>query len=119
VDVLHKISSEMKKVVLLIVAVLLVSLTFSQTKTEIKPADLSKNISAYIAKNFSGYGVDRAFKVVNKGVMSTEVTISKGTEQLALTFDKDFKLTKKEAIKPDLKTPPAKEDKKPSAPVKK
>jgi hypothetical protein len=109
----------MKKVVLLIVAILFVSLTYSQTKTEIKPADLSKSISAYIMKNFSGYGVDRTFKVDNKGVMSTEVRISKGTEQLELTFDKDVKLTKKEAIKPDLRMPPAKEDKKPLPPVKK
>lgn len=103
----------MKKVVLLIVAVLFVSLSYSQTKTEIKPADLSKSISAYIAKNFSGYSVDKAFKIDNKGVMSTEVMISKNAERFALTFDKDFKLTKKEAIKPDLKMPPAKEDKKP------
>jgi hypothetical protein len=109
----------MKKIVLLIVVVLFASVTFSQTKTEIKPADLSKNISAYIAKNFSGYGVDRAFKVDNKGVMSTEVRISKGSEQLKLTFDKDFKLTKKEDIKPDLRMPPAKDDKKPLPPVKK
>jgi hypothetical protein len=109
----------MKKVSLLFIVVLFASLAFSQTKTEIKPADLSKNISAYIAKNFSGYGVERAFKVDNKGVMSTEVRISKGAERLALTFDKDFKLTKKESLKPDLRMPPAKEENKPTTPVKK
>lgn len=103
----------------MIVAMLFVTFAISQTKTEIKPADLSKGISTYIAKNFSGYSVDKAFKIVNKGVMSTEVMVSKGSEKLALTFDKDFKLTKKEAIKPNLKISPAKEDKKPLPPIKK
>ncbi len=91
--------------------------TFSQTKTEIRPAELSKGISAYITKNFSGYVVDKAFKIDNKGVMSTQVMVSKGSEKLALTFDKEFKLTKKEAIKPDMKITSADENKKPSSSV--
>jgi len=109
----------MKKTIVLIVAMLFVTFTFSQTKTEIKPTDLSKGISNYITKNFSGFSIDKAFKVDNKSVMSTEVRISKGAEKLALTFDKDLKLTKKEAIKPDLKVPAAKEEKKLISPVKK
>lgn len=100
------------------VAMLFVTFAFSQTKTEIKPGDLSKGVSIYITKNFSGYAVEKAFKVDNKGVISTEVLIAKGNEKLALTFDKDVKLTKKEAIKPDLKMPPAKDDRKPLPPVK-
>jgi uncharacterized protein YxeA len=109
----------MKKIIVMMVAMLFVTFAFSQTKTEIKPADLSKGVSTYIKKNFSGYGIDKAFKIDNKGVMSTEVVVSKDSEKLALTFDKDFKLTKKEAIKPDIKTSPAKEDKKPLPPIKK
>jgi hypothetical protein len=110
---------EMKKIIVMIVAMLFVTFAFSQTKTEIIPADLSKGISTYITKNFSGYGVDKAFKIDNKGVMSTEVIVSKGSEKLALTFDKDLKLTKKEAIKPNMKMSPVKEDKKPVPPIKK
>ena len=109
----------MKKIIVLMVALLFVTFAYSQTKTEIKPADLSKGISTYITKNFSGYGVDKVFKIDNKGVISTEVMVSKGSEKLALTFDKDLKLTKKEAIKPDIKMPPVKEDKKPVHPIKK
>jgi uncharacterized protein YxeA len=109
----------MKKIVIMIVAMLFVTFAFSQTKTEIKPADLSKGVSTYITKNFSGYSIDKAFKIDNKGAMSTEVMVSKGSEKLALTFDKNFKLTKKEAIKPDMRMPPAKEDKKPLPPIKK
>ena len=109
----------MKKVIVMMIATLFVTFAFSQTKTEIKPTDLSKGVTAYIKKNFTDYGIDKAFKIDNKGVMSTEVMVSKGSEKLALTFDKDFKLTKKEAIKPDMKMPPAKEDKKPLPPIKK
>ena len=109
----------MKKLIVLMVAMLIVTFAFSQTKTEIKPADLSKSISTYISRNFSGYSVEKAFKVDNKGVISTEVMVSRGAEKLALTFDKEFRLTKKEAIKPDMKMPPVKEDKKTISPVKK
>lgn len=101
----------MKKVVVMMIAMLFVTFAFSQTKTEIKPANLSKGVSTYITKNFSGYSVDKAFKIDNKGVMSTQVMVSKGPEKLALTFDKEFKLTKKEAIKPDVKIVPVKEGK--------
>lgn len=100
----------MKRSLLLITAMLFVTFAFSQTKTEIKPADLSKGLSGYISKNFSSYSIDKAFKIDSKGVMSTEVMVSKGSEKLALTFDKDLKLIKKEAIKPEVKA---------SAPVKK
>ncbi|TRZ70427.1 MAG: hypothetical protein D4R97_08280 [Bacteroidetes bacterium] len=109
----------MKKVVVMMIAMLFVTFAFSQTKTEIKPTDLSKGVSTYITKNFSGYSVDKAFKIDNKGVMSTQVMVSKGSERLALTFNKEFKLTKKEAIKPDVKIVPVKEEKKPLPPVKK
>ncbi len=100
------------------VTLLFVTFAYSQTKTEIKPTDLSKGVSTYITKNFSGYSVDKAFKIDNKGVMSTQVMVSKGSERLALTFDKELKLTKKEAIKPDVKIISAKEEKKPLPPVK-
>ena len=99
-------------------AILFATFTFSQTKTEIKPDELSKGLSAYINKNFSGYLIDKAFKIDNKGVMSTQVMVSKGSEKLALTFDKDIKLTKKESIKPDMKVTTVKEDRKPLPPVK-
>jgi ribosomal protein S6E (S10) len=109
----------MKRITALVFALLFVTFAYSQTKTEIKPADLSKGVSTYITTNFPGYAVEKVFKVDNKGVMSTEVKISKGADRLALTFDKDFKLTKKEAIKPDVKATPAKDERKPLPPIKK
>ena len=108
----------MKRIVLIVAAIFSVSFIFSQTKTEIKPAELSQVLSSYINKNFSGYIVDKAFKIDNKGVMSTQVMVSKGDEKLALTFDKEFKLTKKASINPNLKVSTVKEDKKSLSPVK-
>jgi hypothetical protein len=118
-NLLTQIRGKMKKIAFLMMAMLSVTFAFSQTKTEIKQASLPKGVSSYITKNFSGYSVDKAFKIDNKGMMSTQVMVSKGAEQLALTFDKEFKLTKKEAIKPDTKMVSGKDEKKPLPPVKK
>jgi hypothetical protein len=103
----------MRKFTAIWAAMLCVTFAFSQTKVEMKPSELSKGLSDYISKYFSGYSVDRAFKVDSKGEKSTEVIVSKGSERLALTFDKDTRLTKKEAIKPDTKNSTVKEEKKP------
>jgi hypothetical protein len=109
----------MKKFVVLAVSVFIATFVFAQTKTEIRTTDISKTVTSYIAKNFAGYSIDKAFKIDSKGVMSTEVIVLKGNEKLALTFDKEFKLTKKEAIKPDVKVFNAKDDKKNLPPIKK
>jgi hypothetical protein len=102
----------MKRVLIVWVTLLFAIPGFAQTRMEIRPDDLPKGISAYIAKNFSGFGVDKAFKIDNKGVMSTRILISKGSDIMALTFDKDLKLIRKEAMKPDPKPVPLKEEKK-------
>jgi hypothetical protein len=115
----HRIPSLLKKVSLTLMAFLFSIFLYSQTKTEIRPAEISKNVAEYIAKNFSGYSVDKAFKVDSKGILSTEVMVTKGQEKLALTFDKNAKLTKKEAIRAEVKMPPAKTGQKPLPPVKK
>jgi hypothetical protein len=102
----------MKKSALLMIAVLFAAITFAQTKTEMKPADLSKSAAEYIAKNFTGYTVDKLFKCDNKGTLTTEVMIVKGTEKQALVFDKDGKFLKKESIKTEPKPatkPPVKQ----------
>jgi hypothetical protein len=110
---------EMKKLALLMVAVLFVAFVSAQTKTELKPADLSKPAAEYIAKNFVGYTVDKVFKCDNKGTVTTEVMVAKGPEKQTLVFDKEGKFLKKEAakveskttVKPPVKTtPPVKEE---------
>jgi len=108
----------MKKIVVMLVAMFFVTSAFPQTKTEIKTTQLPKNIAAYLAKNFSTFHVEKAFKIDNKGEISTEVRIVRGQEKFAFTFNKDAKLIKKEAIKPDPKPLPGKDDKKPLVPGK-
>jgi hypothetical protein len=109
----------MKRAILISVVMHTAIFAFSQTKTEMKPSELPKGVSSYLSKNFSGYGVDKAFKIDNKGVLSTEVMVTKGGETLVLTFDKDVRLVKKQAIKPDTKALPVKDERKPLPPVKK
>jgi uncharacterized protein YdeI (BOF family) len=108
----------MKKLVVILVAMFFVTSAFSQTKTEIKPTQLPKNVAAYLAKNFSAFHVEKAFKIDNKGKISTEVNIVRSQEKFAFTFDKDAKLIKKETIKSDPKPLPGKNDKKPIVPGK-
>jgi hypothetical protein len=102
----------MKIITVVWFALLFAAPAFSQTKMEIRPDDLPRGITGYIAKNFAGFGVDKAFKIDNKGILSTRVMISKGSESLALTFDKDLKLVRKETMKPDAKPVTLKEEKK-------
>jgi len=108
----------MKKLIILITSMFFITIVFSQTKTEIKPAQLPKNIASYLAKNFSTFQVEKAFKIDNKGEISTEVRIARNQEKFAFTFDKDAKLIKKEAIKTDGNPTPGKDGKKPSPPLK-
>jgi hypothetical protein len=93
----------MKKTALLIVSVLFAAFTFAQTKTELKPADLSKSAAEYITKNFAGYSIDKVFKCDNKGTITSEVLVAKGTDKQNLVFDKDGKFVKKEAVKSEVK----------------
>ncbi len=93
----------MKKLALLIVAVLFTAFAFAQTKTELKPADLSKPVAEYIAKNFVGYNIDKVFKCDNKGTVTSEVVIAKGTDKQTLVFDKDGKFMGKQATKVEAK----------------
>lgn len=115
----------MKKVALMMVAVLFTVFAFAQTKTELKPADLSKPAADYIAKNFAGYTIDKVFKCDNKGAVTCDVLIAKGTEKHTLVFDKDGKFLKKEAVKDETKSAakptatPVKEEKKKEEPKKK
>ena len=89
----------MKKIVFILAMSLFATFAFAQTKTEVKPADLSKAITDYITKDYAGYTVQKAFKADAKGVITWEVEIMKGHEMHMLVFDKDGKFIKKEMVK--------------------
>lgn len=95
----------MKKLTILIVAVLFYAFAFAQTRVEMKQADIPKIAAEYIAKNFTGYKVDKVFRCDNKGKITCEVTIAKGSDKKTLVFDKDGKFLKKEVEKAEVKPP--------------
>jgi hypothetical protein len=85
----------MKKVFVLMFALFFTGFVFAQTKTEVKVTDLPKSISAFVTKNMEGFNIDKAFKVVDKGVQTYDVLVKKGDTKHVLAFDKDGNLLKK------------------------
>ncbi len=73
------------------------TLLFSQTRTEIKTADLQHPISDYLTKNVSGFNIDKVFRLDTKGVINYEVCVTKESTHEKLTFDKEGKFLKKES----------------------
>jgi hypothetical protein len=79
----------MKRIFLTFVVALFATFAFTQTKTELKPGDLPKRTTDYIAQHMKGFTIDKAYKVENKGVMSYAVIVMKGKEKHKMHFDKD------------------------------
>ena len=85
----------MKKIIFIFFTVLLTGAVFGQTKTEIKVSDLPKSIPDFISKNMNGFTIDKAFKVVDKGVQTYDVLIKNGDKKHVMAFDKDGNFLKK------------------------
>jgi len=109
----------MKKSILLLVLFMSALIVNAQTKTVVKAADLPKAITENLAKDYAGFTVKEATKVVTNNVVSYDVVVVKGTATETLVYDKDGKFVKKVTAtsgttqKKD--TPPAKQN----PPVKK
>jgi hypothetical protein len=109
----------MKKSLLLLVLFMSAIIINAQTKTVVKTADLPKAITENIAKDYAGFTIKEATKVVANNVVSFDVVVVKGTTTETLVYDKDGKFVKKVTAtsgtteKKD--TPPAKQN----PPVKK
>jgi hypothetical protein len=88
----------MKK--LLFVLILITgALVVNAQRTPIKVADLPKTITENINKDYVGFAVKGATKVVDKEKECYEVVVTKGTTQETLCYDKDGKFMKKLAAK--------------------
>ena len=85
----------MKKIVVLIITLFFTGMIYAQTKTEVKVTDLPKSISAFISKNMEGFTIDKAFKVLDKGVQTYDVFIKNGDKKHVVAFDKDGNFLKK------------------------
>ena len=68
--------------------------TLLETETEIKNADLPKEVKATLAKDFIGYKFDEFEKVEAKGVVTYEMEAQKDKKTYELVFDKNGKLLK-------------------------
>lgn len=75
------------------------ALVINAQRTPVKVADLQKSITDNIAKDYAGFTVKDATKIVDKNVISYEVIVAKGTTQETLLYDKDGKFLKKMELK--------------------
>ena len=68
-------------------------------RTPVKVADLQKTITDYITKEYVGFTIKDATKVVENNIVSYEVVVAKGTTQETLLFDSTGKFLKKITLK--------------------
>ena len=90
-----KNQGDMKKVLLLPVAFILISGAFAQKMTEVKTRDLPKPIEKYINENMPGVTIFKAVKVEDKGTLTYNVAIDVHGRKHILVFDKDGKFLKR------------------------
>ena len=99
----------MKKLLFVMVLVM-GALVVNAQKTPVKVADLQKSITDNIAKDYVGFTIKDATKVVENNVVTYDVVVVKGTTQETLCYDNTGKFLKKMgakvgAAKPAPKTP--------------
>ena len=71
-----------------------------ETETAIKIAELPRTIAPYVSKNFEGYEITEAAKIVDdEGNVTYEAEISDGKVRKDLLFDKDGNQLQKKADK--------------------
>ena len=88
----------MKKLIFIMVLVMAAAVVNAQ-RTPVKVADLQKSITEYITKDYTGFIIKDATKIVTNNVTTFEVAIAKGSTSETLVFDKDGKFLNKLAMK--------------------
>ncbi|HNR41651.1 MAG TPA: hypothetical protein PKL65_05415 [Bacteroidales bacterium] len=88
----------MKKLMFILVLAVL-AMTVDAQRTAVKTADLQKSITDWITKDYAGFAITKADKVVANNVTTFEVVITKGSNSETLVFDKDGKFMHKMALK--------------------
>jgi hypothetical protein len=72
-----------------------VALNAQQTRTPVKVTDLNKAITDNITRDYAGYVIKNATHIMNNGVTTYEVVISKGTTSETLLYDNTGKFLNK------------------------
>ena len=75
------------------------ALVVNAQKTPVKVADLQKSITDNITKDYAGFVIKEATKVVENNVVTYDVVITKGTTQETLCYDSAGKFLKKMGMK--------------------
>lgn len=105
----------MKKLFFVMVLVM-GALVVNAQRTPVKVADLQKSITDNVAKDYVGFTIKDATKVVENNVVTFEVVVTKGTMQDTLVYDATGKFLKKMEAKGGMAKPAPKPATKP--PVK-
>jgi hypothetical protein len=84
----------MKKLLFVMVLVM-GALVVNAQRTPVKVADLQKSITDNIAKDYVGFTIKDATKVVENNVTTFNVVVTKGTMQETLCYDSTGKFLKK------------------------
>src|SRR5674536_130898 len=84
----------MKKLLFVMVLVM-GALVVNAQRTPVKIADLQKSIVENITKDYAGFTIKEATKVVENNVVTYDVVIAKGTTQETLCYDNAGKFLKK------------------------
>jgi hypothetical protein len=88
----------MKKL-LFIMAFVMGALVVNAQRTPVKVTDLHKSITENITKDYAGFTIKEATKVVENNVVTYDVVIAKGTTQETLCYDSAGKFLKKINLK--------------------
>jgi len=75
--------------------------TWQETEQEIKKANLPEAIKQTLAKDFTGYNIEKAEISETSDGSVYELAVEKGEEELELVFDAKGKLIEKKAIEED------------------
>jgi len=89
------------------------ALVVNAQRTPVKVADLQKSITDNVAKDYVGFTIKDATKVVENNVVTYEVVIAKGTMQETLSYDNTGKFLKKLTVKAGTVKPATKPTTKP------
>jgi hypothetical protein len=84
----------MKKL-LFVMVLMMGALIVNAQKTPVKVSDLQKSITDNIAKDYAGFTIKEATKVVENNVVTFDVVVAKGTTQETLCYDNTGKFLKK------------------------
>ena len=88
----------MKKLFSVLVLVMTV-LAVNAQRTPVKLVDLQKSVTDNVAKNYAGFTIRNATKVVTNNIVTYEVAIAKGTSQETLLYDMNGNFVKKVVAK--------------------